>query len=118
LQKNSFDIVISNGAFCLIPDKKKAFAQVYQMLKPGGRMVICTSTMREQLTEGVNWPVCMRMFIEMNKLKPLCEEIGFENVRIDTSNSEMEFDLPEDVVEMISEEEDDAADGTKGVSTF
>merc|ERR1712135_267284 len=30
LQAGSFDVVISNGAFCLAPDKKRAFASVYK----------------------------------------------------------------------------------------
>ena len=36
----NFDIVISNGAFNLVPDKAKAFSEVYRVLKPGGRLMI------------------------------------------------------------------------------
>ncbi len=34
------DVVISNGAFCLVPNKPKAFKNIYDMLKPGGRFSI------------------------------------------------------------------------------
>ena len=44
LKSGSFDVAISNGAFCLIPNKRKAFAQVYEMLRPGGKMAICQTT--------------------------------------------------------------------------
>ena len=60
---NSMDVVISNGAFCLTPNKQQAFSEVYRVLKPGGRIAICTSTVKTDLEPGVTWPVCMRMFI-------------------------------------------------------
>jgi len=36
----TFDVVISNGVFNLIPDKKKAVEEVYRVLKPYGKMMI------------------------------------------------------------------------------
>jgi len=42
---SEFDCVISNGAFCLAPNKKAAFAEIYRVLKPGGRFSVSTSTM-------------------------------------------------------------------------
>jgi len=36
----SFDVVVSNGVFNLIPDKPKALREVYRTLKPGGRLMM------------------------------------------------------------------------------
>ncbi len=36
----SFDVVTSNGAFNLIPDKAKALEEVFRVLKPQGRLMI------------------------------------------------------------------------------
>jgi arsenite methyltransferase len=36
----SFDVVISNGVFNLVPDKSKALREVLRVLKPGGRFMI------------------------------------------------------------------------------
>jgi len=83
LPDSSIDVVISNGAFCLAPNKEKAFGEIYRVLKPGGRMAIATSVVKMDLEAGVHWPVCMRMFIHVDKLAPLCEEIGFTDVRVD-----------------------------------
>ena len=91
----TIDVVISNGAFCLVPDKPKAFRAMFTALKPGGRFAICTSTLRTQLEPGVNWPLCMRMFIEQAALAPTCEAAGFTDVVVDASDSEMQFELPE-----------------------
>ena len=35
-----FDIVISNGVFNLIPDKRKAVSEVFRVLRPGGRLLM------------------------------------------------------------------------------
>jgi len=36
----TFDVVISNGAFNLIPDKAKAVREVFRVLKPSGRFLL------------------------------------------------------------------------------
>jgi len=35
-----FDIIVSNGVFCLVPDKKTAFRQAASMLKEGGQFYL------------------------------------------------------------------------------
>ena len=40
LQDNSVDVVTSNGVLNLVPDKFKAFAEIYRVLKPGGRIQV------------------------------------------------------------------------------
>ncbi len=34
----SFDVVLSNGALNLSPDKERAFREIYRVLRPGGRL--------------------------------------------------------------------------------
>lgn len=38
LESASVDVVISNGVFNLTPDKTKVFAELYRVVKPGGRL--------------------------------------------------------------------------------
>ena len=95
-EDNMFDAVISNGAFCLAPSKQAAFGEIFRVLKPGARMAICTSTIKKALGGETKWPICMRMFVHKDAIKPICEEIGFTDVFIDDSNSLMSFEDEEE----------------------
>lgn len=98
LPMETFDVCISNGAFCLVPDKAKAFTNVFNALKPGGRMAISTTTIvSDHLDPSFEWPVCMRMFASLESIKPMCERIGFETVQIIDAESPMEgMEVPMD----------------------
>jgi SAM-dependent methyltransferase/uncharacterized iron-regulated protein len=93
LADESADAVISNGAFCLVPNKATAFAEVFRILKPGGRFAIATSVVLQPLEEG-QWPLCMRMFSELHSLRPLATAAGFTSIELDTSDMAMAFELP------------------------
>ena len=118
-EANSFDAVISNGAFCLAPSKEAAFGEIFRVLKPGGRCSICTSVIKKALGPTVKWPLCMRMFIHKDVIKPMIEEIGFVNVFIDDSNSLMAFEEEEDekIIEDSSEGNENSSESNKNNSS-
>jgi len=48
-----FDVVTSNGAFNLIPDKAKALTEIFRILKPGGRLMIADQILVGQLQPNI-----------------------------------------------------------------
>jgi len=49
----SFDVVISNGVFNLIPNKESAVAEAFRLLKPGGRFMIADQVLIGELEKGL-----------------------------------------------------------------
>lgn len=57
---NNFDVIISNGVFNLIPEKKKAFSEVFRILKLNGRLMIADQILigelsKEQKLSAESW---------------------------------------------------------------
>jgi len=56
----SFDVVISNGVFNLIPDKVKALAEAFRVLRSNGRLIIADQVLTGNLPDDMktrveNW---------------------------------------------------------------
>lgn len=58
--ENSIDVVVSNGAINLIPDKEKALSEIERVLKPAGRLMVADqiaagSDQKDLKTRLANW---------------------------------------------------------------
>lgn len=73
----SVDCVLSNGGFCLVPDKLKAFKEIYRILKPGGRFAINCTVGLVDLDPSIKWPSCFHVFMALKDVSALVTGAGF-----------------------------------------
>ena len=70
---NTIDVVISNCVINLAPDKAKVFAEVFRVLKPGGRLavsdIVTDGPLPEQIKSSLSaWAGCIAGAIDVDRL--------------------------------------------------
>jgi hypothetical protein len=66
-------------------------------------MAISTTTVSspKRLDPSFEWPICLKMFANLDEIQPMCELIGFKNVQVIDAESPLEgMELPDDDVEV------------------
>ncbi|XP_041840104.1 arsenite methyltransferase [Melanotaenia boesemani] len=91
LEKNSFDIIISNCVVNLSPDKKRVLAEAYSVLVGGGELYFSDIYASGRLTEEIKnhkllWGECLGGALWWKDLLQLAGEVGFCTPRLVTAN--------------------------------
>ena len=87
LKDNVADVVISNCVLNLVPDKSKAFGEIYRILKPGGHFSISDIVVTAELPPAAQraaelYAGCVSGAINKEAYLNLLSDNGFENVKI------------------------------------
>ncbi|MBI3004352.1 MAG: methyltransferase domain-containing protein [Ignavibacteriales bacterium] len=97
----SVDVVTSNGVLNLSPDKKAAFAEIYRVLKRGGRIQISDIVLKKEISEKSRmnpqlWAECIVGAVPYESYLELVRSSGFEDVRVIDTHQEYFEKSPSD----------------------
>lgn len=87
LPDNSVDVVTSNGALNLVPDKRRAFAEIFRVLRPGGRVQIADVVISRPVPLGGRsdpqlWAECVVGAAVDEDYLELFREAGFTDIQV------------------------------------
>jgi len=105
LKDNYADVVVSNCVLNLVPDKKKAFAEIFRVLKPGGHFCISDVVLKGELTEELiqsaeAYAGCISGALQMEEYLQVINDTGFTQVEVNTLK---EITLPRKLLESLME---------------
>jgi len=98
--KNLFDVVISNCVLNLVPDKSKAFAEIFRVLKSGGHFCVSDVVIKGSLSEKMRkdaemYAGCVSGASEMNEYLKIVENSGFTSIIV---HKQKEIKLPDSLL--------------------
>ncbi len=84
IEGSAVDVVVSNCVLNLVPDKRGAFAEIYRVLKPKGRIAIsdmvATTAARNHIINPDEWAACIAGAITSEEYRDVLEKSGFKEV--------------------------------------
>ena len=94
------DVVVSNCVLNLVPDKPKAFAEIFRVLKQGGHFCISDVVLEGELPQGLKedatmYAGCVSGALERSGYMKIISEAGFKNLEI---KKEKKIELPDELL--------------------
>ena len=94
------DVVVSNCVLNLVPDKAKAFSEIYRILKPGGHFCISDIVLNGELPESVRrqaelYAGCVSGAMQENEYLDIIRQAGFRDIEVKVKQK---TDIPDDVL--------------------
>lgn len=82
LPSESVDVAISNGVINLAPDKRRVFAELWRVLRPGGRLYLADVVVARELKLETRmqpelWAACIAGALPDAELSVIASEAGF-----------------------------------------
>jgi len=87
VEDNTADVTISNCVLNLVPDKKKAFAEIYRTMKPGGHFSVSDIIVNGLLPERIKkaaamYAGCISGAVSQNEYLQFIKDAGFKNITV------------------------------------
>ena len=100
LEANIADVIVSNCVLNLVPDKEKAFNEIYRILKPGAHFCVSDIVIQGEISEELKhsaamYAGCVSGAITQEEYLDIIKKTGFVNVEIKQAKR---IDLPLDLL--------------------
>lgn len=87
LTANKADVIVSNCVLNLVPDKEKAFSEIYRVLKPGGHLSVSDVVIRGQLPQQIKeaaemYAGCVSGAIQIEEYLQIMDNAGLKNIQV------------------------------------
>ena len=120
LEENIADVVVSNCVLNLVPDKVKAFSEMYRIIKKGGHFCVSDIVIKGQLPEQLKksaemYAGCVAGAIQQDEYLEVIEQRGFTNILIHRTKT---IQLPDEVLKEYLNEDQMAEFRNSGLGIF
>jgi len=87
LKENEADVVISNCVLNLVPDKQKAFSEIFRILKPGAHLSVSDVVLEGELPENIKqanemYAGCVSGAVQKDEYLRIMSDSGLTNIII------------------------------------
>lgn len=122
IEDSSIDVVISNCVLNLVPNKEKAFSEMFRVLKPGGHFSVSDIVLTRSLPAGLQkaaemYAGCVSGAIQRTHYLQIIKDSGFKNIQVKIEKS---IGLPKEVLlkYLYDKEADDFAANGSAISSI
>lgn len=96
----TIDVVISNCVLNLVPDKQKAFSEIYRVLKPGGHFCVSDIIIKGELPENLlsaaaMYTGCVAGALQKDEYLKIISDSGFTDIEIP---KEKRINIPDEIL--------------------
>ncbi len=100
LENDMSDVVVSNCVLNLVPDKEKAFNEIYRILKPGAHFCVSDIVLEGEIPAGLKksaemYAGCVSGALQKEEYLNIINKSGFKNIEVKKSR---EIVLPENLL--------------------
>ncbi|MCL6098995.1 MAG: arsenite methyltransferase [Bacteroidetes bacterium] len=100
LENSVADVVVSNCVLNLVPNKEKAFAEIYRIIKNGGRFCVSDIVIKGELPENLKksaemYAGCVAGAVQQEEYLQIIKNAGFKNSEIKKTKT---IELPDEVL--------------------
>jgi arsenite methyltransferase len=100
VENNTADVVVSNCVMNLVPNKQKAFAETFRIMKPGGHFSISDIVLQGELTDELRkeaslYAGCISGAVQKEQYLQTIQEAGFTNITI---QKDRKIEIPNEVL--------------------